>query len=131
VTLIPLSYLQADPFPAGQRHPNPVARILIVEPHGDIRSLLEIVITRLGHKPVVHDGVDQELDSVDAAVIEPGEGLALAQRLRAHGLPVIFTSIFPPSPEALELEPMAYLVKPFALYTLENALTAALELATV
>jgi DNA-binding NtrC family response regulator len=110
-----------------------VARILIVEPHGDIRSLLEIVITRLGHEPVVHGGVDEELDSVDAAVIEPGEGvgLALAQRLRERGLPVIFTSIFPPSPEALELEPMGYLVKPFALYALEDALTAALEPATV
>src|SRR5439155_771504 len=53
-----------------------MARILIFEPHGDIRSLLQIVITRLGHEPVVHDGIDEE-PSVDAAVIEPGEGSGL------------------------------------------------------
>src|SRR5712692_8688640 len=102
-TVTPLSYLQAASFYAAPMHPFGVARILIVEPHVDIRSLLEIVITRLGHEPVVHDGLDGELESVDAAVIEPGEGigLGLAQRLRARGLPVVFTSIFPASAEAL------------------------------
>jgi DNA-binding response OmpR family regulator len=107
-----------------------VARILIVEPHGDIRSLLEIVITRLGHVPVVHDVTDHEIATdVDAAVIEPGQGagLLLAGRLRSQGIGVVFTSIFPPAGEALELDPVAYLVKPFPLYALENALTAALE----
>jgi hypothetical protein len=66
--------------------------------------------------------------SVDAAVIEPGEGagLALARRLRRLGVPLLFTSIFPPDHEILELEPAAYLVKPFPLYALENALVAAL-----
>jgi len=109
-----------------------VARILIVEPHRDIRTLLEIVVTRLGHVPVVHDGTDREVAmDVDAAVIEPGEGagLALAERLRSEGVGVVFTSIFPPAGEALLLEPVAYLVKPFPLYALEDALTAALAAA--
>lgn len=108
-----------------------MARILIVEPHSDIRSLLQIVIARLGHDAVVHDGNgnDNGVGDVDAAVIEPGEGtgLALAQRLRGLGVPVVFTSIFPAEDDALRLGPTAYLVKPFALYALENALAAALD----
>jgi hypothetical protein len=41
---------------------------------------------------------------------------------------VLFTSIYPPDAEALDLEPAAYLVKPFPLYALERALEAALSL---
>ena len=105
-----------------------VARILIVEPHADVRSLLELVVRRLAHEPVVWDGSDPEPLRADAAVIEPGEGagLALARRLRRLGVPVLFTSIFPADHEALELQPAAYLVKPFPLYALEHALAAAL-----
>ena len=104
-----------------------MARILIVEPHADIRSLLELVIRRLGHEPVVHTGGFEPPD-VDAAVIEPGEGngLPLARTLRAAGVPVLFTSIFPADRETLELQPAAYLVKPFPLYALEAALAIAL-----
>jgi len=105
-----------------------VARILIAEPHPDIRTLLELVVRRLGHDPVVGGGEDFDLSDVDAAVIEPGEGVGLpiARRLRALGRPVVFTSIFPADEDALELEPAAYLVKPFALHKLESALAAAL-----
>ena len=104
-----------------------MARILIFEPHGDIRTLLEIVVTRLGHEPVVCDAPEEDLTPVDAAVIEPGEGdgISLAQRLRKRGVPVIFTSIFPAGPEAIDLAPSAYLVKPYALYLLEKALADA------
>ena len=106
-----------------------MARILIFEPHGDIRTLLEIVVTRLGHEPAVCDAVGEELGDVDAAVIDPGEGdgLLLARKLRERGVPVIFTSIFPAGPETLDLTPTAYLVKPFALYTLEKALADAVQ----
>lgn len=109
-----------------------MARVLICEPHDDIRALLELVVRRLGHEPVAgsgpalaHAGVD-----VDVAVIEPGEadGLQLARALRAQGVPVIFTSIYPPSDDLLELSPAAYLVKPFPLSTLEGALEQALVL---
>ncbi len=105
-----------------------VARILIVEPHADIRSLLELVINRLGHEPVVYHGGDEQHSDIDAAVIEPGEGpgIAVARELRPRGVVVVFISIFPPEQEVLELKPSAYLVKPFPLYALENALTEAL-----
>jgi CheY-like chemotaxis protein len=105
-----------------------VARILIVEPHADIRALLEHVVRRLGHEPVIASGNGADPPEVDAAVIEPGDatGLPLARQLRGLGRPVVFTSIFPAAPESLELEPAAYFVKPFALNDLEGALIAAL-----
>ena len=106
-----------------------MARILIVEPHADIRSLLELVINRLGHEPVVYNGGTEDPMNVDAAVIEPGEGpgISVARQLRPRGVEVVFISIFPAEQAALDLKPSAYLVKPFPLYALENALTAALE----
>jgi hypothetical protein len=107
---------------------NRVAKILIIEPHADIRSLLELVVRRLGHEPMVWEGGDPQPLAADAAVIEPGEGagLTLARRLRRLGIPVLITSIFPPERETLDLQPSAYLVKPFPLYALENALHSAL-----
>jgi DNA-binding response OmpR family regulator len=109
-----------------------VARILIVEPHADIRALLELVVRRLGHEPVFEDG-DAPPSDVDAAVIEPGEGngLELARTLCEQCVPVLFTSIFPAGREALELRPHTYLVKPFPLHVLERALAAALISAPV
>jgi DNA-binding response OmpR family regulator len=103
-----------------------VARILLCEPHDDIGALLELVVRRLGHEPARYAGGDAA--GVDAAVIEPGEpeGLELARRLRARGVPVLFTSIYPADEEVLALEPAVYLVKPFPLYTLERALRDAL-----
>jgi CheY-like chemotaxis protein len=105
-----------------------VARVLICEPHDDISALLELVVRRLGHEPVAFAGGDLEQVSVDAAVIEPGElsALEVARSLRSRNVPVLFTSIYPPGADALELKPAAYLVKPFPLYALERALQAAL-----
>ena len=107
-----------------------MSRILLVEPHPDIRSLLEIVIVRLGHQPVAYEGTEAGIPDVDAAVVDlDGPGLVVAQRLRARHVPAVFTSIFPPEPELLGLDPVAYLVKPFPLYALEHALTAAVDAA--
>lgn len=103
-----------------------MARILICEPHDDISALLELVVRRLGHEPVAYAGGRPPI--VDAAVIEPGEqeGLRVARDLRAVGVPVLFTSIYPAEEDLLALEPAAYLVKPFPLYALERALRDAL-----
>jgi len=105
-----------------------MARILIVEPHTDIRSLLEHVVRRLGHEAVYPSGNAGPMPDVDAAVIEPGDfaGLRYARHVRGLGRPVVFTSIFPAEREALDLEPAAYFVKPFALHELSGALAAAL-----
>ena len=105
-----------------------MARILIVEPHAYIRRLLELVVLRLGHEPVVTSEGLPDPEEIDAGVIEPGDGsgLALARRLRARGCPIVLTSIFPAGAEARSLEPVAYLVKPFPLHKLERALASVL-----
>jgi CheY-like chemotaxis protein len=109
-----------------------MARILIVEPHADVRSLLEHVVARLGHEPVFPDGDGGDLE-VEVGLIEPGdtEGLRLARKLRERGRPVVFASIFPPEDEMLELAPVAYFMKPFALRELQEALVTAVDEAEV
>lgn len=106
-----------------------MARVLIVEPHADIRALLEHVVKRLGHEPVLSDWHDTEAPAADIGVIEPGDpqGIPYARQLREQGRPVVFASIFPATSEALDLEPVAYFIKPFALNDLETAVEAALQ----
>ena len=105
-----------------------MARVLICEPHDDITALLELVVRRLGHEPVLYAEGSTDQIGVDAAVIEPGDeaGLRIAESLRRQGVPVLFTSIYPADNELLALAPAAYLVKPFPLYALERALQSAL-----
>ena len=105
-----------------------VARVLICEPHDDISALLELVVRRLGHEPVVCPDAVVDHIGVDAAVIEPGEeiGMRIARTLREQDVPVLFTSIYPAEDHVLDLGPSAYLVKPFPLYALERALENAL-----
>jgi hypothetical protein len=105
-----------------------VARVLICEPHGDIGDLLGIVVRRMGHEPVVFDGRIDDDHGFGAAVIElamPGS-MVLAERLHQDGVPLVFASILPAESAALDLHPVAYLVKPFALHNLERALEDAL-----
>ncbi len=109
-----------------------MARILISEPHPDLRVLLEAVVRRAGHEPVGHG----ELTSSDAPavmILEPAfaDGLAAAARLRRRleNLPIICTSISPPSDETRALGPIAHLLKPFRLRDLEAAIVSALALA--
>src|SRR3954447_11054616 len=101
----PASYHPNLAIPAPDGDSAAVARILICEPHDDISALLELVVRRLGHEPVTYAGVP--VVGVDAAVIEPGEehGLRLARDLRADGVPVLFTSIYPADAEVLKVAP--------------------------
>lgn len=95
----------------------------MIEPHPDVRALIELVIRRLGHEPV------REISSeVDAAVIEPAADprLEVSRALRDRGARLVFASIFPAEQEAIDLEPVAYLIKPFALRRLERVLEQAL-----
>jgi CheY-like chemotaxis protein len=109
-----------------------MGRILIAEPHADVRSLFEFVVERLGHEPLCvarDDGVP--LPRIDALIVEPAapSALALAQNLRERfpELPIVCASIFPAEPPALELGPLAYLEKPFGLSELEYVLRLAME----
>jgi DNA-binding response OmpR family regulator len=106
-----------------------MARILISEPHPDLRVLLETVVRRAGHEPVGHGELTSD-DAPAVMILEPAfaDGLAAAVGLRSRleDLPIICTSIYPPSDETRALYPVAYLIKPFRLAELEAAIVAAL-----
>ena len=110
-----------------------MARILICEPHAEVRELLGHVVVRLGHEPVDALAHAPDGDDVDAVLLEPAHAPsreAVAQlRLRRPGLRVVCTSIHPPGADDAELEAFAYLLKPFALEDLEDAIQRALETA--
>ena len=106
-----------------------MARVLVSEPHEDIRSLLALVVTRSGHDAVVlADGETLCDKAIDAAIVEPGApgGLALVAQLAERGVVLVFASIYPADDATLSFHPAAYLVKPFRLQTLEQALGEAL-----
>jgi DNA-binding response OmpR family regulator len=106
-----------------------MARILIHEPHPDVRVLLAAVVRRAGHDPVGQGELTND-DTPELMILEPAsaDGLAAANRLRRRleGLPIICASIEPPSRATKALEPVAYLVKPFRLGELEAAIASAL-----
>ena len=127
--LIPVSYPRRGRFPTFRDDIDAVARVLISEPHPDCRALLELVVRRVGHDPL-GQGELAEGDDPGLLILEPAsaDGLALARRLRRRleGLPIICTSIRPPSAVTETLRPVAYLVKPFRIAELEAALASAL-----
>ena len=106
-----------------------MARILISEPHPDLRVLLEAVVRRAGHEPVGHGELTSD-DAPAVMILEPAsaDGLAAAAglRRRLEDLPIICTSISPPSDETRSLGPVAHLIKPFRLGDLEAAIVSAL-----
>jgi DNA-binding response OmpR family regulator len=106
-----------------------MARILISEPHPDLRVLIETVVRRTGNEPVGQGELTSD-DAPAVMILEPASanGLAAAARLRRRleNLPIICTSIFPPSDESSALLPVAHLIKPFRLRELEAAIIAAL-----
>lgn len=104
-----------------------MARILVVEPHPEVRELLERVVARLGHEAVVES--DPDPLGVDLVLVEPqGWGAVdLAQRAReASGAAVLCISVAPPTEASRALEPVAHMVKPFALSELDRAVLDAL-----
>jgi DNA-binding response OmpR family regulator len=107
-----------------------VARILIHEPHPDVRVLLEAIVRRAGHDPVGQGELTSD-DAPELMILEPvsADGLAAAARLRRRldDLPIICASIEPPNVATRALAPIAHLIKPFRLSELETAITRALS----
>jgi CheY-like chemotaxis protein len=108
-------------------------RVLILEPYEGIRAVIEEVVRLLGQEPVAATAGASlaELGPVDAAVIEPAAPAApkLLQELLEEDpqFPIIYVSIVAGEPEMLAVEPVAYLVKPFAVSDLSAALERALD----
>jgi DNA-binding response OmpR family regulator len=107
-----------------------MARILIHEPHPDVRVLLEAVVRRTGHEPVGRGELTSD-ETPELMILEPAsaDGLAAAAKLRRRfeDLPIICASIEPPNLATKALAPVAYLLKPFRLGELERAISAALH----
>jgi len=104
-----------------------VAQILVAEPNRETRELLELIVSRLGFDPISREISELAGHAeLEAAIIEPAdpESLRLAQELRAGcpSLPIVFTSIEPQAAHARELDPAAYLLKPFRLSALTETL---------
>jgi DNA-binding response OmpR family regulator len=107
------------------------ARVLVLDPSPEIRELIGHVVRRLSHEPVGAGWLpDGRVPACDLAVVEPAfdESAAAAQRLRelCPTLPIVCVSVYPKwDPAVAALEPVAYVMKPFALGDLEAALRAA------
>jgi CheY-like chemotaxis protein len=106
-----------------------VATVLIVDPDPANRSLLELLVLRLGHRPIGQRELC-EGETPDLMLLEPTSepGLRLAHRLRQRLLqmPILCVSIEPPSEETSSLEAVDHVMKPFRRSTLEHALEQAL-----
>src|SRR5262249_17270306 len=106
-----------------------MARILIHEPHPDVRVLLAAVVRRAGHDPVGQGELAND-DTPELMILEPAsaDGLAAAARLPRplREPPLHRTSIEPPTRATKALPPVAHLVKPFRLDDLEAAIASAL-----
>jgi DNA-binding response OmpR family regulator len=106
-----------------------MGRVLILEPDAEVRELIRRVVSRLGHEPLAPARMPAHIPAaLDAVVLEPAwePALELARRLREGDpkLPVVFESIEPWTPEFESLRPLRYLVKPFGLRELEEAIQA-------
>lgn len=107
----------------------PVATILIVDPDPATRSLLEVLVLRLGHRPIGQWEL-AEGEIPDLMLLEPASrmGLRQAQTLRGRleHVPILCVSIDPPCDEVRALGIADHVMKPFRRSQLERALESAL-----
>lgn len=104
-----------------------VARILILEPHSEVRDLMAYVVEDAGHEVVL----DQEgAAPADAMLLEPTSPFVrrVARRVLAERpqTTVVCVSIGPPSTVSSSLRPAVHVLKPFSLGELKQALADAL-----
>ena len=98
-------------------------RVLIAEPNDDVRSLLELTVSRLGYEALTGEAPEEE---VDAVILEPGceVGRSVVGRLGDGSTPVICLSIYPREQGLEPAESVAYLVKPASAQQIADALRA-------
>lgn len=105
-----------------------MAKILVSDPDRANRELLDAVVRHLGHDPV-HTDEPQPAGDVSAAIVDPADAGALAAAIAARAaqpdLPLVYVSIHRRCAAVAELRPHAYLVKPFAVGELCDAIRAA------
>ncbi|MGH2880286.1 MAG: hypothetical protein ACRDK4_11860 [Solirubrobacteraceae bacterium] len=107
-----------------------MAKILISEPHPDVRRLLARMVLQLGHEPFLLDAPTPEAFlGADVFLVEPaapiGAVLAKAAELIAPALPIVFVTVGAPS--ELDIDPVCQVVKPFRATQLGDAIDRALN----
>jgi DNA-binding response OmpR family regulator len=107
-----------------------MALFLIIEPDEDIRRLYAAVVRGLGHEAAFFDGIPT--GKPDVVLVEPADSNSLAAALRLQhddpNLPIVCASVDKSTPEeAHGLRVTTYLLKPFNLGELTNALQLALS----
>lgn len=109
-----------------------MAKILLSEADPDVRRLLTLLLERAGHVVAVLIGRDAVPPEADLMLLEPLSpiGLDHARLARAvrPDLPILCVSVVPPEGRFLELGPVHYLPKPFAVDELENTIRRTLAL---
>ena len=104
-----------------------MTRVLIHEPHPEVRTFLVRLVEHLGYEPVVSGSGEPPDGDVLLLAASAEDGLALAASLRRANpdLPVVCAGSGPPGREVLALGPVAFLVKPFTIGECEQALAEA------
>jgi DNA-binding response OmpR family regulator len=106
-----------------------MAKILIIENNEDLERLYAAVVRGLGHEAAFLTPATVT-ETVDLVLVEPAsaECLEAATKLRASrpGLPIVCASLHGRTADIDLLEPLVYLVKPFTLVNLADALEAGL-----
>jgi hypothetical protein len=109
-----------------------MARVLIIEPEPDLRSLAEQAVLELGHEPVLFD--DHAPDQpVDVAILATFDGMAAVAnelRRRLPDLPIICLDTRPAGRSARALSAVARLIEPYTLAQLRTVLDQALNRGT-
>jgi hypothetical protein len=104
-----------------------VAKILILEPHADVRDLIAHVVEDAGHEPVLDENGGLQ---VDAMLLEPASPiLRRTARKVLESRPetaLVCVSIDPPNTASSSLRPAVHVLKPFSLGELKQALADAL-----
>ncbi len=108
-----------------------MARIIISEPHADVRALVARMVLQLGHEPIVlRTPMPEQFLGADLFLVEPadpiGAVLVKAASLIAPEMPIVFVSV--EAPPELDVEPAAHVMKPFTGEQLRGAIDRALAL---
>ena len=102
-----------------------MATILIADPDPATRSLLEVLVLRLGHRPIGQWELAED-EVPDLMLLEPVSSADMrhAQRLRDRfpELPILCVSIDPTCPELEAFGIAGHVLKPFRRSQLEDAL---------
>jgi CheY-like chemotaxis protein len=107
-----------------------MALFLIIEPDEAIRLLYAEIVRRLGHETAFSaNGTDPEPDVVLAEPADPKSfETTLRLRLARPDLAIVCASVYEPVHDEIRvLRPSAYLLKPFRLVELTDALQLALS----